>query len=127
AFLFASWNVFAIRRDPLLERVAVLTTAALLALTTLITVHPFSAPSASGKLRVDLIDVGQGDSIFITFPNGETMLIDGGGRHLRYRDEEGKDAFQPDTSSVGERVVSPVLWERGYSRIDHLVASHADI
>src|SRR5690606_15993827 len=63
AFLFASWNVFAIRRDPLLERVAVLTTAALLALTTLITVHPFSAPSASGKLRVDLIDVGQGDSI----------------------------------------------------------------
>lgn len=127
AFLFASWNVFAVRRDQLLERIALLTTAAMLALTALITVHPFSAPSASGKLRVDLIDVGQGDSIFVTFPNGETMLIDGGGRHLRYPDEKDEDAFQPDTSSVGERVVSPVLWGRGYSRIDHLVASHTDI
>ena len=127
ALLFASWNVFAIRRDPLLERIAVLTTATMLAFTALITVHPFSAPSASGKLRVDVIDVGQGDSIFVTFPNGETMLIDGGGRHLRYPDEKDEDAFQPDTSSVGERVVSPVLWERGISRLDYLVASHADI
>jgi len=127
AFAFASWNVFAIRRDLTLERIALQATAAMLLLATVIALHPFSAPVATGKLRLDLIDVGQGDSIFVTFPNGETMLVDGGGRHLRYPDEKNEEVFQPDTSGVGERVVSPVLWERGYSRIDYLVASHADI
>ena len=32
-------------------------------------------------LKVNYIDVGQGDSIFIELPNGETMLIDSGERN----------------------------------------------
>lgn len=32
----------------------------------------------SGKLRVSILDVGQGDSILITSPSGQHILIDGG-------------------------------------------------
>ncbi len=35
----------------------------------------FTTLPSNGNLRVNYIDVGQGDSEFIEFPNGETMLI----------------------------------------------------
>jgi competence protein ComEC len=38
------------------------------------------AQSASPKLTVSVIDVGQGDSILVQFPDGEDMLIDAGTR-----------------------------------------------
>ena len=52
----------------------------LILLIALIVFHPFSTPRADGRLHIDFLDVGQGDAAFITFPNGETLLIDGGGR-----------------------------------------------
>lgn len=85
--------------------------------------HPNSEPVADGKLRIDFLDVGQGDSALITFPNGETMLVDGGGR-TNYSDDD--DDFEPDRARIGEMVVSEFLWERGLSQIDHIMASHAD-
>ncbi len=35
-------------------------------------------PYEQGTLRIDFLNIGQGDSIFIIFPDGKTMLIDGG-------------------------------------------------
>ncbi len=97
-----------------------------LLLAALIIIHPFSADRPDGKLHIDILDVGQGDSAFVTFPNGTTMLVDGGGR-FDYRDKEaGGDEFEPDIRGIGEAVVSEVLWHKGLSGIDYILATHAD-
>ena len=62
-------------------------------------------PAPQGVLQVAFLDVGQGDSALITFPNGKTMLIDGG------ETSEG-------TALVGK------LHRLGVQQIDWLVATH---
>lgn len=37
-----------------------------------------NVPYEQGTLRIDFINIGQGDCIFIIFPDGKSMLIDGG-------------------------------------------------
>jgi competence protein ComEC len=97
----------------------------------LIIFHPFSAPPADGRLHVDFLDVGQGDSLLVTFPNGETLLVDGGGKpnfdklYVR-REAEEPELFEPDAATIGESVVSRFLWQRGFSKIDYILATHAD-
>ncbi len=86
--------------------------------------HPLSSPAKNGRLTIDFLDVGQGDSALVTFPNGDTMLIDGGG-WINFDDPAG-ERFQPDRPRIGESVVSEFLWEKGYNRINYLVATHAD-
>lgn len=93
----------------------------------LIVFHPFSQPKADGRLHIDFLDVGQGDSALVTFPNGETLLIDGGGRiSFEKLNEETEEKFEPDSPSIGESVVSQFLWQKGYSKIDYILATHAD-
>ncbi len=89
-----------------------------------VTFHPFSSPRVDGRLRLDFLDVGQGDSALVTLPNGETMLVDGGGTVDFRNDESG--GFEPDSRRIGEFVVSEFLWEKGYDRVDYIVATHAD-
>lgn len=97
----------------------------------LIIFHPYSAPLPDGRLRVDFLDVGQGDAALVTFPNGEILLVDGGGKPnfnnlFVRRDGEEPEIFEPDAATIGESVVSQYLWERGLSRIDYILATHAD-
>lgn len=96
----------------------------------IVILHPFSAVQPDGRLRIDFIDVGQGDSALLTTPDGTTILIDGGGQpRLSWanRDSDDGDAsFERDTRSIGERVVSEYLWSRGLDRVDYLIATHAD-
>jgi len=95
--------------------------------------HPWSAGWPKGKLRVDFLDVGQGDSALVTFPDHTTLLIDGGGRpgpfKTRTSDEdierEGDQEFERDERSIGESVVSEYLWWRGLDHIDYVLATHA--
>lgn len=93
---------------------------ALAALTILIATYPFSPRLDIGKLAVTVLDVGQGDSIFASFPGGRTMLVDGGG----LAGSEWARGYRtgPD---VGEEVVSPYLWSRGLKRLDVVALTHA--
>ena len=97
--------------------------------TFVIVAHPFSAPRADGRLRVDFIDVGQGDAALVTMPDGSTLLVDGGGRP-RFRAardaEDGAEEFEPDTRGVGDAAVAEYLWWRGLARLDYVLATHAD-
>ncbi|MGI8470221.1 MAG: DNA internalization-related competence protein ComEC/Rec2 [Pyrinomonadaceae bacterium] len=93
--------------------------------------HPFSAARPDGRLRVEFLDVGQGDSALITMPTGETLMVDGGGKpnsNAQYvkREDEEPELFEPDTQSIGESVVSPFLWEKGLDKVDYILATHAD-
>ncbi|MCA9519816.1 MAG: DNA internalization-related competence protein ComEC/Rec2 [Myxococcales bacterium] len=65
------------------------------------------------RLRVTALAVGQGDALLVEFPDGRTMLIDGGGAYRR-------------ASDPGRRVILPFLRYRGIRRIDILVLSHRD-
>ncbi|MDX6383559.1 MAG: competence protein ComEC [Blastocatellia bacterium] len=95
-----------------------------------IVLHPLSAGRPDGKLHIDFLDVGQGDSALMTMPDGTTVLVDGGGRpsfgQSRTDSDEGDSVFERDARSIGERVVSEYLWSRGLDRVDYILATHAD-
>lgn len=94
--------------------------ASLAALTVAVATYPFAPRLERGKLEVTVLDVGQGDSIFVAFPDGRTMLIDGGG-------QPGSETAAGYRSGVdiGEQVVSPYLWSRGLKRLDVVALTHA--
>ncbi|HJP33612.1 MAG TPA: DNA internalization-related competence protein ComEC/Rec2 [Candidatus Latescibacteria bacterium] len=62
------------------------------------------------QLEIVFLDVDQGDSAFLHFPGGRTMIIDAGIRSRRI--------------DFGERVVTPFLRHRGITRVDVVIASH---
>jgi len=100
----------------------------------LVVFHPWSEGRPEGKLRIDFLDVGQGDSALVTFPDNTTLLIDGGGRPGPFKarmsgediERDGDEQFERDERSIGESVVSEYLWWRGLDHIDYILATHAD-
>jgi competence protein ComEC len=92
----------------------------LLVLCALVASYPFSGQLSSGKLEVTVLDAGQGDSIFVAYPDGRTMLVDGGGMY-----GINKAGGYRAGIDIGESVISPYLWSRGLKRIDTVVLTHA--
>ena len=106
---------FAMRRSLRWSLAAV---AGVLLLFVLIFWHPFPPDIHPGDLELNVIDVGQGDSLLICFPDSKLMLVDGGGVL----------SFGPRPASrldIGEDVVSPYLWSRSIRKIDIVALTHA--
>ena len=63
-------------------------------------------------LSVLMIDVGQGDSFLIKFPNGKTALVDAGNTTFTYDN--------------GDRVIIPLLNYLGINKVDYGIVTHID-
>ncbi len=70
-----------------------------------------SAGAPRGSLRANVLDVGQGDSTLIDFPDGSAWLVDGGG-------------FVGSPVDPGRSVILPELRSRRRSHLDVVVLSH---
>jgi len=73
--------------------------------------------------EVTVVDIGQGDSIFLRDVRGKTVLIDVGGR-IKFGQEAQWQERVSDANA--ERTLIPYLKSRGVARIDHLVLTHTD-
>lgn len=65
-------------------------------------------------LRINFIDVGQGDSTLITTEYNKNILIDGGGNELN------------SSFDVGERTLLPYLLKQKIFKLDYIIISHFD-
>ena len=80
--------------------------------------HPFAAETHPGQLEMTAIDVGQGDSLLLVFPDGKRMIVDGGGiPTFGHRPRAQLD--------IGEDVVAPYLWDRSIRTVDVVALTHA--
>lgn len=65
-----------------------------------------------GKLTITMLNVGQGDSIFLQGPSGKTYLIDGG---------------SSDVGSLGKYRIEPFLKSQGIGALDYVFLTHGDL
>jgi len=73
--------------------------------------------------EITLIDIGQGQSIFLRDLTGKTILIDVG----KDEEDEDKEAWQEKTtSSQVQRNLIPYLKSRGVAEIDQLILTNSD-
>ena len=80
--------------------------------------QPWPADIKPGTLEITAIDVSQGDSLLVVFPNGQTMLVDAGGFPGM------SNMKRKPNMDIGEDVVSPYLWSRRIKRLDYAVLTH---
>ncbi|KXZ63697.1 DNA internalization-related competence protein ComEC/Rec2 [Acinetobacter venetianus] len=62
---------------------------------------------------LNILDVGQGQAIFLQHPE-QTLMIDTGG------------SYDETKFSIGERVIIPFLRQQGVRELDHVMLSHLD-
>lgn len=67
--------------------------------------------SKKGELQITMLDVGQGDGIYMKTPQGRHFLIDGG---------------SSDILNVGTYRIEPYLESQGVAELDYVFVSHGD-
>ena len=66
-----------------------------------------------GKIKVTILDVGQGNSALIQTIGGKNILVDGGG-------------FSDGSFDIGRHVLGPFLWSQGISCLDAVILTHPE-
>lgn len=66
----------------------------------------------NGKLKITMLDVGQGDCVFMKGPRGHTYLIDGG---------------SSDVNELAKYRIEPFLKSQGVGVLDYVFVSHGDL
>ncbi|MGH9519633.1 MAG: ComEC/Rec2 family competence protein, partial [Terriglobales bacterium] len=105
ALSVASWLWTARRRRRWME----VSWGAMALVTAVLFWAPFP-PRLPPGLTATVLDVGQGDSILVTFPQGRTLLVDGGPRSPHW--------------DTGAMVVAPFLWSLGLHHVDAVLLTH---
>jgi competence protein ComEC len=111
AWIGALWMVRLSRRWKVVALAAIFVGSLLVLLPVPITRH-------RGVMEVTAIDVGQGDSLLIVTPDGNTLLVDAGG-------PVGGPRTDDPQFDIGEEVVSQYLWSRHIRRLDAVALTHA--
>ncbi|PJN53460.1 hypothetical protein PAEVO_01770 [Paenibacillus sp. GM2FR] len=119
------WRGF-LRASDYIERYAARTAIVLLSGALVFLLYGgYQSPSMHGAGLVQFLDVGQGDAILVTTPEGKHVLIDGGGT-VNFRKE--KDAWKERKApyEVGAKVVVPLLKKRGVHQLEAVIMTHGD-
>ena len=74
--------------------------------------------------EITMLDVGQGESIFLRDVNGKTILIDVGGK--AESDKKIEKWQEKATTSNAQRTLIPYLKSRGVAKIDQLILTNTD-
>ncbi len=80
--------------------------------------HPFAPQIRPAELELTTIDVGQGDSLLVVFPDGKRLIVDGGGIPTFGLGRRAQ-------LDIGEDVVAPYLWNRSIRTVDVVALTHA--
>lgn len=109
--LVAAWSLWRTGSRGFIRAPALAATVA--ALWILVDPPTLVAARGDGGLHVTFIDVGQGDSAFVRFPHGGTLLVDAGG-------------LSSGAFDIGDRVVAPVIRDAAFRRLDYVALTHGD-
>ncbi len=109
--LVRAWLLFSFKPLEHSRRISKQHAAAIVLTSFFLITSAVSGSIESGKARVSIVDVGQGDCSLIQFPEGRNVLIDGGGTY-------------DDRFDTGRRIVAPFLWNRGVRTLDLVILSH---
>ena len=84
----------------------------------------FFPDQVSTENEITMLDVGQGESIFLRDVTGKTILIDVGGKaESNKKIEKWQERRQP---AMPKRTLIPYLKSRGVAKIDQLILTNTD-
>jgi competence protein ComEC len=89
--------------------------------TILVFTSAFPQRDLPAGLSATVLDVGQGDSLLICYPDRQMMLVDGGGVAASGFHESGQER----RLDIGEDVVMPFLWGQRIRHLNQVVLTHA--
>ncbi len=93
-------------------------------LLTLLLIINYNLPLLNIYGYMIMIDVGQGDSILISYPYSKTnILIDTGGKETYYKEQWKKRVKE---YSLGKDRIIPLLKSLGIRKLDYLIITHGD-